>query len=83
MEQGASPNEFEANSRMGIPVLSLMAMRGDVPMVKKLLELGADPTKVDYSDHTALIFAAAGAHEGVVRVLLESLRSRAARSVPL
>ena len=57
------------------------AARGDAEAVKRCIEQGADPDARDaQSGWTALHFAAAGSHGGVVRALVERYADREAQT---
>lgn len=45
------------------------ARKGDLKLVKLLLELGADPNRVDYQDRSALAYARLGGKHSVIKAL--------------
>lgn len=66
---GASPDHV--TTFLGrAPILCIAAHEGNVPMVRLLLEFGADVEQTNSQGCTALILAAAGGHCDVVRQLV-------------
>eukprot|EP00457_Paulinella_chromatophora_P005882 gb/GEZN01005900.1/.p1 GENE.gb/GEZN01005900.1/~~gb/GEZN01005900.1/.p1 ORF type:complete len:539 (+),score=103.14 gb/GEZN01005900.1/:20-1636(+) len=70
-KKGASVNVSEYNSRLRIPTLGLVSMRGNFKMAKLLLDYGAPYNQTDSSQHTPLIFAAASCYPELVDLFLE------------
>lgn len=56
---------------MGQTALHLAVRHGRVPMVRLLLEQGADPDAQDHAGTTPLISACDRGHISIVRILLE------------
>lgn len=66
LNAGANPNTVLAD---GSPLLPAMAARGDVIMVRILLEKGADPAATDNQGRTALEIAREAQNTGLLKLL--------------
>merc|ERR1719334_1916378 len=68
--------DVNAKRSDGSTALHTAALRGDVPTMKLLIELGADVLEKSADDSTVLHFAAAGGSKDVIKFLLEERHVR-------
>ena len=75
LKAGANPNV--SDGRHGITALSFGAITGDEAIVTKLLDYGADPSRVDRFGVLPLHRAVRGGFESVARKLIEVMARKA------
>jgi len=70
VQGGADVNQRERTSRLQLPLVAMLAMRGEAVLVDVLLRKGADPAAKTTGGHTGLMFACAYRYKHTVASLV-------------